>query len=69
MSITEQDINKLVRVKPIDAQRHWMRGRLVGLEKGGRVAIVFFFTHKHTEKIKASRVKLWMGKQHDNSTA
>lgn len=62
--ITADDINKLVRIKPINAQRHWMRGKLVGLEKQGRVAVVFFFTHKHTEKIKANRVKLWAGKQH-----
>ena len=41
--ITADDINKLVRIKPINAQRHWMRGKLVGLEKagsrGGRVLI------------------------------
>ena len=28
------------------------------------MAVVFLFTHKHTEKIKADRVKLWAGKQH-----
>jgi hypothetical protein len=64
--VTEADIGKLVRIRSVDGQQHWMRGRLIAMASRGRVAIVKPFTHKHAERIPAKWVNVWKAK-HDGT--
>ena len=67
MTITPADIGKLVRIRPINGQHHWMRGRLVAIN--GKRAEVLPFTHKHTELFDVDRVRVWKAKQREQGVS
>lgn len=60
--VIEADIGKLVRIKPCNGSPHWMRGRLVGITSGGRMAEVHPFTHRKTERVPIKNVQVWKAK-------